>query len=159
MTEKSSIGFVRVLLAFLAALATTYVVAALFYSQLNLGQLVEMGIEVSAGVRLQTALHDVMGMVGLYLPILAVGLMIAFAVARLILRWVPQLRKLAYIAAGFVGVFAIDALMVSIFSMHPLAVTRTTVGLLSQCVAGALGGYVFALITAPSEEENYLATT
>ena len=89
-------------------------------------------------------------MAGLYLPILAVALIIAFGIAAIILRWVPQLHALGYVAAGFVGVFTIDFFLGLAFGTHPIPVTRTAVGLISQCVAGGLGGYVFARMTAPA---------
>jgi hypothetical protein len=137
----------RVVLAFIAAVIVSYIVAVLFYTQLNLGNLVEMGIAVGAGDRFSAALHDLGGMTGLYLPIIAVALLIAFLVTRLILHWVPQLHMLGYVLAGFAAIFAVDFALGMAFGTHPIPVTRTTVGLISQCVAGALGGYVFALLT------------
>lgn len=149
---------IKTVLAFFAAVLAAYVVAVLMYSQFNLANLVEMGIEVDLGLRLQTALHDLTGMVGIYFPVLIVAFLIAFGVMRLILNWVPQLRTVGYILSGFAAIFAIDAILGSVFGMHPLAVTRTTMGLLGQCVAGAVGGYVFAWITTPADEKPYLAT-
>ena len=141
---------VRVIGAFIAAVVVAYVLAVVAYSQLNLASLVEMGIAVDAGVRMQTAWHDLLGMGSLYLPIIAVALLIAFLVARLILRWVPQLRALGYVLAGFVAIFTVDYALGNLVASgtHPLHVTITTVGLLSQCLAGALGGYVFMRLTA-----------
>ena len=132
-------------LAFIAAVAATYVLAVLMYTQLNLGNVVEMGLTVTMADRASAAVHDLMGMMMLYLPIIAVAFLIAFAITHTVLRWVPQLRTLGYILAGFVGIYVVNYLLVSLLmsGAHPLAVTRTTVGLLSQCVAGAIGGYVF----------------
>ena len=81
--------------------------------------------------------------------VISVALLLGFLVAALILRWVPQLRTLGYVSAGFVGIFTVDFLLGAVLTggTHPLAVTRTTIGLLSQCLAGALGGYVYALVT------------
>ncbi|MEM7101097.1 MAG: hypothetical protein AAF541_22745 [Pseudomonadota bacterium] len=147
----------KVVLGFVAAVVVAYLFAVLFYSQINLANLVEFGIEVDMGLRIQTLLHDLAGMTAIYLPVLVVAFLIGFLIAKLILRWVPQLRTLGYITAGFVAIFAIDALLGLVFGMHPLAVTRSMVGLLSQCVAGAIGGYVFAKITAPHPEKFYLS--
>lgn len=142
----------RKVVAFLLATGVTYVSAALAYSQLNLANLVELGMPVTASVRAHVAWHDVLGMAGLYLPIIVVALILGFAVAWLILRWVPQLHTIGYVAAGFVAIFVVDFLLGALLTggTHPLAVTRTTIGLLSQCLAGALGGFVFASITAPA---------
>ncbi len=139
-------------IAFVAAVFVTYLVAVLLYTQLNLGNVVEMGLEVTAADRFAAALHDLGGMAGLYLPVISVALLIAFAVTHLVLRWVPQLRTLGYMLGGFVGIYVVDYLLVNVVGggIHPLAVTRTTVGLLSQCVAGAIGGYVFARMLNPT---------
>ena len=149
---KKSIG------PFIAAVITAYVLAALMYSQINLSNLVEMGVDVTASTRFTTAIHDVIGMTALYLPIITVALLIGFVVARLIINWVPQLRTIGYILAGFVGIYAVDTALELAFLTHPITVTRTTIGLLSQCVAGAVGGYVFALMTAPKDDVSDLTS-
>ncbi len=140
-------------LAFLAAVVVAYVVAVVFYTQLNLANLVEMGLAVSVGDRVGAGLHDLVGMAPLYLPIIAVAFLLGFSVAALIIRFVPQLRSLGYVLAGFVAIYAVDFALGNLVASgtHPLAVTRTTVGLLSQCFAGAVGGYVFVRLLGKSD--------
>ncbi len=135
----------KAVLAFVVAVLVAYVLAVLMYTQLNLANVVEMGLTVSFADRLSAAVHDLGGMAALYLPIIAVALLIAFSFTRLVLNWVPQLRTLGYVLAGFTGIFVVEFALSSVVASgtHPLAVTRTTVGLLSQCVAGAVGGYAF----------------
>ncbi|XOV81487.1 MAG: hypothetical protein ACFHXK_11440 [bacterium] len=143
----------KLVLAFVLAVITAYVLAVLAYTQLNLANIVEMGLPVSMTDRIGAAGHDLMGMATLYLPIIAVALLLAFGFTAIVLRWVPQLRTLGYILAGFVGIFAVDFALGALLTggTHPLAVTRTTIGLLSQCVAGAIGGYVFAVMLRQPE--------
>ena len=143
----------RLSIAFVAALLTTYVVAVLGYTQLNLANLVEMGVDVSLGVRFESAFHDLVGMTGLYLPIISVALILGFGFTRLVLIWLSELRTLGYVLGGFVAIFAVDFALGQLTGAHPLAVTRTTAGLLSQCVAGGLGGYVFSLASVPSKSD------
>ena len=142
-------------LAFVVAVVAAYIVAVVFYTQLNLANLVEMGIEVGFGDRVSAGLHDLGDMAPLYLPIIAIALLLGFGVATVIIRFVPQLRTLGYILSGFVAIFAVDWALGNLVASgtHPLAVTRTTVGLLSQCVAGAIGGYVFVRLLGPPAEE------
>jgi hypothetical protein len=134
------------MLAFVVAVATAYLFAVLMYTQLNLGNLVELGLDVTMDVRIDAALHDLAGMAPTYAPLIAVALLLSFAVTGLVLRWVPQIRTLGYLVGGFVAIFVMEALMTNVISFHILPVTRTTVGLLSQCLAGAFGGYVFVLL-------------
>lgn len=143
----------KIVLAYIAAVVTAYVAAVLAYTQLNLANVVEMGLPVSFKDRIGAAGHDLIGMASLYLPIIAVALLLAFGFTAIVLRWVPQLRTLGYLLAGFVGIFVVDYALGALLTggTHPLAVTRTTIGLLSQCLAGALGGYVFILLSRKPE--------
>ena len=125
------------------AVIATYLVGTLTYGQLNLAPLVEMGMPVDAGVRWQTAVHDVTSMYDLYLPLVTIALLLGFLGAGPVLRFVPQLRTLGYVSGGFVAILVLDFALSAAFTTHPLAVTRTFVGLMSQCLAGAVGGYVF----------------
>lgn len=144
----------KVVLGFVAAVAATYVFAAVSYSQLNLASLLEMGLVVDAGTRLKTTVHDLGGLALIYLPIISVALLIGFGVARLVLIWVPQLRTIGYMLAGFAALYTVEYALGNLVASgtHPLHVTMTTVGLLSQCVAGAIGGYVFVRMTRQTAE-------
>tara|TARA_B100001123_G_C14568469_1_gene733251 strand:- start:76 stop:513 length:438 start_codon:yes stop_codon:yes gene_type:complete len=141
----------RIIVAFIAAVLVTYIIAVLGYTQLNLANLVEMGVGVSPSVRLEAALHDLVGMTGLYLPIISIALLLGFGFTRLVLIWLSELRTLGYIIGGFVAIFVVDQALGQLMGTHPLAVTRTTAGLLSQCLAGALGGYVFSLTSVKGD--------
>ncbi|MFT7651377.1 MAG: hypothetical protein ACI9ON_003075 [Limisphaerales bacterium] len=140
--------------AFVLAVAAAYVFGTLTYSQLNLANLVEMGVEVDFQARLTTSLHDLTSMYDLYLPLIAVALLLGLLIAGLVLRWVPQIRTLGYVVGGFAAIFAMDFLLGAVLTggTHPLVVTRTTVGLITQCMAGAIGGLVFAHFTQPSSD-------
>ena len=82
-----------------------YVFAVLTYSQLNLNRLDLQGLLLALGDRLTTAFHDLLGM-PVYLFVIAVALLIAFAIAGLVIRWVPHLRTLGFVLAGAMGMFA-----------------------------------------------------
>ena len=86
-------------LAFVWAVLGGYVFAVLTYSQLNLNRLVDLGVALALGDRLTTAFHDLLGM-PVYLFVIAVALLIAFAIAGLVIRWVPHLRTLGFVLAG-----------------------------------------------------------
>lgn len=140
-------------LAFILAVATVYIVAVLCFSQFNLATLAAMNVPVTTSVRLRTGLHDLGGMTSLYLPIIVIALAVAFTVARALLYWMPRWSTTIFVMAGFCAILAIDYVLgvVAVFMVgeffvvHPFVVTRSVPGLLSQCIAGALGGYVFAI--------------
>lgn len=144
---------------FLAALAATYVVAVVGYSQINLLNLVDMGVGVDFSMRMQTLQHDLVGMLDLFLPILCVALLVAFPVAGLIIRRVPHLRTIGYVLAGTMGIYAVIVCLGLMMGTNPIAVTRTAAGLFSQVAAGAVGGLVFALVSAKKPAEETVPST
>jgi len=132
----------RALGAYVLAVLVTYGIAAVAATQSVMSRLADMGVEVSFPVRLQTTLQDLVGMSGLYLPIIAVALAVAFPVAALVSRYLPGWRSLGYPLAGGVAILAIHFILNESFNITPIAAARTTLGLAIQAMAGVLGGYL-----------------
>jgi hypothetical protein len=131
---------------------TTYVLGVLMYTQLNLANVVEMGLSVTFEDRMDAAIHDLAGMAAVYAPAISVALLLGFLIVGLVLRWVPQLRTLGYIVGGFTAMLAMEAIVTNLVTFHVLLpVARTTIGLLSQCLAGAIGAWVFVQLIARPE--------
>ena len=136
------------LISFLLAGLVAYVIAVLFYTQINLSNLTDLGIDISFSDRLGAASHDLLSMTGMYLPIMLVALLVAFSLAAIVIRFLPNLRILGFVVAGTVGVLALVLFFFSSFlGTNPIAVTRSSLGLLSQCGAGGMGGLVYALVS------------
>ena len=135
------------LISFLLAGLVAYVVAVLFYTQINLSNLTDLGIDISLSDRLGAASHDLLSMTGMYLPIMLVALLVAFSLAAIVIRVLPNLRILGFVVAGIVGVLALVLFFSSFLGTNPIAVTRSSLGLLSQCGAGGMGGLVYALVS------------
>ena len=137
----------RRLISFLVAGLVAYVIAVLFYTQINLSNLTDLGIDLSFSDRLAAATHDLLSMTGMYLPIMLVALLVAFSLAAIVIRFLPNLRTLGFVIAGTVGVLALVLFFSSFLGTNPIAVTRSSLGLLSQCGAGGIGGLVYALVS------------
>ena len=135
------------LISFLVAGLVAYVIAVLFYTQINLSNLTDLGIDISFSDRLAAASHDLLSMTGMYLPIMLVALLVAFSLAAIVIRFLPNLRTLGFVLAGMVGVLALVLFFSSFLGTNPIAVTRSSLGLLSQCGAGGIGGLVYALVS------------
>lgn len=137
----------RLILAFLAAVVVTTAVAAAASTQFVLAELSQLGVEIGIGDRLAMTAHDVVGMGVTYLPIVGVGFLLAFGVAALVIRYLlPGWSLLGYSLAGFTAILAIILIMIAAFGLVPIAGARSVAGMFTQCLAGALGGYVFARI-------------
>ncbi len=133
----------RIVAAYLVAVVAAFVVGSVFVTQFNLARVAGMGLDISTGVRLQATLHDLLGLAATYLPMVAVAFLIALLVASGLLKLFPQQRLLLFVLAGAVGLVTVHLLIKALLGLNGIAATRTLAGLLSQGLAGALGGYVF----------------
>ena len=139
---------VRVILAFLAAVVVTEVTGAVVQTQFVLASLTDLGIEISLTQRLAMTIHDIAGLVEIYLPVIAVGFIIAFGIAALVVRWLlPGRAAIGYPLAGLTAVVAAIVIMTLMFDVSPIAGARSTPGLIGQALAGALGGWIFYRLT------------
>ncbi len=134
--------------SFVLAAAVTYVLAVISASLHVAASLESMGAEVGFGTRLEMIAHDLGGMATSFLPMILIGLLVAFAVAALLLRWLPRYRHLLYTLAGAAAVVTIHLALNAAFDITPVAVARSGVGLLVQGLCGAVGGYAYARFTA-----------
>jgi hypothetical protein len=93
-------------------------------------------------------LFDWTSMAPVYGAIVAIAFVVAMVLPRLILGPGPGLW--AYALAGFLALIAtLIVMQVAFFGMGgvvPIAGARSTLGLLAQGAAGALGGLVFGLL-------------
>ncbi|MFT4798894.1 MAG: hypothetical protein ACI9B8_000276 [Sulfitobacter sp.] len=137
----------KIVSAYIVAVLVTYIVGALAISQGNVGQIVEMGFDVTVAQRLDAALHDVTHMYDLYLPLVSVGLLIGLLFAGIIIRFVPHLMMIGYVSAGFTSMLALPLLANVVLGAAALAPTREISGLIAQGVAGGIGGYAYFHVT------------
>ena len=114
----------RRLLAWIVASLGGYVLAAAFSTQSVLASLAEMGVSVTLGQRFTTTAHDIAGMTGIFLPILAAGFLVAFSVTGLLMRWLEPWRTPLYILAGAVSVMTV---------LVALKASRSSMGMRPVC--------------------------
>ena len=135
--------------AFVCAVLVTYLAGSALSTQMILHEVSSFGVPVDFGTRIGATAHDIAGLAVTYLPIIAIALIVAYPVTALMLRFVPGPRALAYAIGGAAALFALHSLMFAVLGMHPLPATRTTLGMLLQVVAGAVGGVAFAAVARP----------
>lgn len=130
-------------LAYLIAVVIAYFVGVALIAHSNTHSVIEMGYAVSLSLRLATMGHDFAGMALAYLPLLAIAFLIAFLFTHWVIgRWKrPNLAL--YVLAGFTAVITIHLSMGWLLGLVPFAPTRTPLGLMSQGLAGAVGGWMF----------------
>lgn len=129
--------------AFLLALLTTYVIGAVTISQFNIARIVDMGFPVDTNERFATAWHDLTHMYDLYLPLVAIALLIAFLVNGLGILKLFNMPRVLYPLAGFAGLLTLHLTLEAVLGMTPVAPARDFWGLMTQGIAGGVGGWVF----------------
>ena len=81
------------------------------------------------------------------LPLLSIRFLHSPPVGAGFLKFVPNRRLVCLITAGGVGLVALHLVMKAVLGLTGIAATRTVMGLLSQGLAGAIGGYLFYWLT------------
>lgn len=142
-------GIIRVVLAFVLAVVVTTVLGAVAHTQFVLGRLADLGVAVPFSERLSMTLHDIAGMGPMFGAIIGLGFLVAMAAGALVFWFAGVQRMLVYAVAGAVAVAAALTLMGVVYDITPIAGARSTAGFIAQMVAGALGGLVFARVSAP----------
>ena len=144
----------RIAASYLAAVISTYIVGVIFVSQGNIANVVAMGFQVTIAQRLDAVMHDLTHMTGIYLPVIAVSMLISLPVAAMIIKYAPHLRSIGYILAGVTALLAIHMIIKMVFGISGIAPTRTLIGLLAQGVAGGVGGYLFHRLSVQNPLSN-----
>lgn len=137
---------IKILMAYSGAVVGAFLLGSVLATQVILGNVQEMGMVVSTGVRLQATLHDIAGLASSYLPLMAVAFLIALLVAAGLLKLFPSHPLLLYVLAGAVAVVTLHLTMKAVLGLSGIAATRSTLGLMGQGLAGALGGYLYFTI-------------
>ena len=144
----------RIAGSYLTAVISTYIVGVIFVSQGNIANVVAMGFQVTITQRLEAVVHDLTHMTGIYLPVIAVSMLISLPIAAMIIRYAPHLRSIGYILAGITALIAIHMIIKMVFGISGIAPTRTLIGLLAQGVAGGVGGYLFHRLSVQNPLSN-----
>jgi hypothetical protein len=137
----------RVILAFVLAAGVAASLGSLFHSFGTQNALIAAGLDFPLGDRLRSALEDYAGLVpGLYGAMIAVALAAGFIVAALLRLVLKPLAGIAFPVAGAAAVALMLYLMSQQFyTTTPIAGARGVFGFALQCLAGAIGGFVFGL--------------
>ena len=135
---------IRKLTAYLLAIIVAYLLASITATQSVIARLAEMGVDLNFADRLRMTLHDIAGMAGMFLPMIAAGFLAAFMLTAVLCRWLGRRPVALYILAGAVALISIHLTLKLAFVITPVAIARTTGGLLIQGVAGAVGAYLYA---------------
>lgn len=141
-------GFLRAVFGFVAAVMVLTVLAVMFQTGFVLSALADVGAQLSLGAIVSMIIDDLIGFGPLYGALIAIGLLAAFPVAALVHRITKLSRALVFAGAGLVCMLVMLVAMEQVFfGVQLVAGARTLPGLVSQLVAGAVGGWTFVRLT------------
>lgn len=146
--------FIKAVFAYLPAVLTTTALGSVAATQFVLADLRMMGVEVPLGVRLETTVHDIIGMSPTFAPIVAAALLVAFLVAALLTRFIPLPERGWYLVGGCVAMIAALLLVKSVLGGSPIAGANDTFGLIAQGIAGLVGGWTFTRLCPVKESQS-----
>nr|WHW29601.1 hypothetical protein [uncultured bacterium] len=129
--------------AFIVSVLAASVAASIFSTQFVLAGLQNLGVRVSLNTRLEMTFNDLAILQTLGI-VIAASFLIGFLTAALCKRFIGGNQMLWYVLAGGCSVLSALLIMSAVLQLMPVAGARTTFGLLTQTLAGAFGGYVFA---------------
>ncbi|MGB6229518.1 MAG: hypothetical protein WBF53_05265 [Litorimonas sp.] len=136
----------------IGALATTSL-AVLLQTQNVIARLNALGAEIGFGARLSMSAYDLLRLGSLYLAFVAMGTLVAYAAGLLVYRLAGFGRPVVFAVAGAVAMLIMLLLMKqAFFGVHLIAGARDAVGIGMQMLAGAVGGLIFAWLSARKAE-------
>ena len=148
-------GKIKATALFLMAVIDASILTSIVSTQLVLADIQSFGLDVSAADRLQTTLHDVLG---LALPLIgAIGLsfLVAFRVARYAIVRTGGYNAIWYMAAGFTSVPAAIYITRLVMGVTVLASARTPLGMFLVACCSMAGGWIyFYLISQYGDAER-----
>ena len=136
----------RYILAFLISLVMASLLACIFSTHFVLEGLNDIGVDIPLADRLLMTIFD-LGMIRVLGIVFACCFVIAFVVAAICHRLLPGSRTFWFSVGGATSIgvllFSFDVFLGGM----PIAGARTLPGLFFQCLAGGLGGWLFAKLS------------
>jgi len=132
---------------YLSAVAVAYLLASMSATQAVVSSLSGMGVEINLAERTAMTLRDIGGMAGMFLPMVAFALLVAFMATALICRYWNRWRLPLYLFAGAVALVCIHLALNLAFGITPVAIARNLPGLIMQGAAGAAGGLTYVYLS------------
>jgi len=134
---------------------TAVVLGSVMQTQFNMASLADLGVEIGWGERLAATWHDLINFTPAYALLVSIAFALAWPVAGLLKRWLPDQRPLLFTLAGFSAIWAMIAIMNQALPVTGIAATRGLAGVFALSLCGAAAGWIYAhLLRVAAPEEN-----
>jgi hypothetical protein len=129
-----------------------FVLASVFHSQFVMAELSSLGVKISFNDRLSMSLDDLIGLYPTYGVVIAISLLLGFSISALLVKRFTIPSSILYFTAGGCSVASALLIMHPILDITFIAGARSTLGFISQCIAGAIGGWLYINIRILNEK-------
>ncbi|GHA85771.1 hypothetical protein GCM10009069_06230 [Algimonas arctica] len=141
--------FLKFLVGWLLGAVTTTIVGVVLQTQNVIARLTYIGADVGIGQRLSMTIYDLMYLGSMYIVLVSIGTFVAYLLGLLVYYFAGIGRPIVFAVAGAVAMLVMLLLMKqAFFGIHMIAGARDGLGIGLQMVAGAIGGLIFAQLTA-----------
>lgn len=141
--------FLKFLMGWVLGAVTTTALGVMLQTQNVIARLNNIGAEIGIGPRLSMTVYDVLHLGSLYITFVAIGTLVAYLLGLVVYRIAGVGRPIVFAVAGAVAMLVMLLFMKeAFFGVHLIAGARDGLGIGLQMVAGAMGGLIFARLTA-----------
>jgi hypothetical protein len=145
--------------AWLVGSTIATILAILMQTQNVISRLNAIGADIDVGARLSMSAYDLFRLGSVYIIVIAIGFLGAFFLGILVHRALSFGRLAIFSIAGAVALLAIQfAFKEAYFGIFMIAGARDGFGIAMQMIAGAMGGLIFAWLTARKVTDERSAT-
>lgn len=147
-------SFFRLLVHFFTAVLLTFLLASLAHSINVQNALIEVGADIPTSTRIISALNDAFGLLPGYAPVIAVAMLLGWGFAGLLRKYRVKTPDWSYAITGALAMWVMHLAMYPLLNVTLIAGARGATGIALQCVAGFVGGLMFAYLRRKSSERN-----
>jgi hypothetical protein len=157
--EADLATFLRFLKGWIGGAVATTALGVVLQTQNVIGRLNDIGANVGIGQRLSMTAYDLLYLGSLYIIFVSLGTLVAYLMGLLVYRFAGVGRPIIFAVAGAVAILVMLLLMKqAFFGIHMIAGARDGLGIGLQMVAGAVGGLVFARLSANEYVRNRVSS-
>ena len=136
----------RIVLGWAVAVFVAAGLGSILQTQSNLADLAALGATVDAATRLRATWHDLVHFTPLYALLVAAAFAVAWPVAGWLAGRFPGYRTALFPLAGFTAILSMILIMNAVLPVTLIAATREIPGFLLMSLAGAIAGWLYALL-------------
>lgn len=144
-------GAIRVVLGWVIAVVTTVALGSVAQTQFNMARIQALGAEIGLGTRVAATWHDLLNFTPAYALLVSIAFLIAWPVAGLLKRWLPDQRTMLFTLAGFSAIWVMIAIMNRALPVTAIGATRSLAGVIALSLIGAAAGWMYTRIVPVDE--------